>query len=124
MARTRITNSEVHDTFRPKSIGFGKTVQTNSKPAQDDFHLDRSRLGTHDEWDENAPNDWGGKGKYVPKKNDVLLNALGAMGDICAKSSNVYEDGKTSDTGSGPCCVPSAPSPYGRNPIYNKKRGE
>ena len=121
MAKKQIDNC-VHDTFRPRSIGFNRTVQTNSKPAQDNFHLDRSRLGTHEEYDPEVPNEWGGKGKYVKKPNDVQLNAIGAMGDICAKSSNVYEDGKDSNTGSGPCCAPSVYAPYSqRNPIYRKR---
>lgn len=121
MAKGKITNC-IHDTFRPRSIGFGKTIPVNSKPTQDNFHVDRSRLGVHEEYDPEVPNDWGGKGKYVSKPNDIQMNALGAMGDILAKSSNAYECGPTDETGSGPCCIPSSPSPYGRrNPIYRKR---
>lgn len=109
------------DVFRPRNAGK-VTIPVNAKPTQDQFHLDRSRLGVHEEWDETAPNDWGGKGKMVTVQNDVLQNAVASCGDIRTRSSNVYEDGESNNSGSGPCCVPSVPLPYGgRNPLLRKK---
>jgi hypothetical protein len=103
-------------------VGNGVTAPFNSKPTQDNFHVDHARLGTHEEYDPTVPNEWGGTGKYVAVQNNVLSNALSTMGDIKARSSNVYEDGKTGDTAAGPCCVPSIGSPYGgRNPIFRKR---
>lgn len=113
----------VHDTFRSRSAGM-INVPVNSKPAFDQFHVSRERLGTHEEFDPEAPNDWGGKGKYVPTQNDIRRNALAAMGDIRAKSSFRNPDNGQEDTGTGPCCVPYSSAPYGRNPMYRKQRGE
>jgi hypothetical protein len=65
-----IPSEQVHDTFRRRS--YGKIdAPTNSKPMDDSFHVDRSRLGVHSEWDETAPNEWGGKGKVVEVSNDT-----------------------------------------------------
>ena len=117
-----ITN-QIHDQFRRRS--FGKVdAPSNSKPMDDDFHVDRSRLGVHDEYDPEAANDWGGHGKFVPVANNIRLNAIGAMGDIRAKSSNVSPDAPSDNTGTGPCCVPSPYPPAGMNPMYRKRRGE
>src|ERR1700676_526954 len=99
-----IPSERVHDNFRSKS--FGKVnAPANDKPATDNFYLDRSRLGVHSEWDETAPNDWGGKGKMVEVSNDIRLNAIGAMGDLRAKASYRNTDNPSSETGTGPCCI-------------------
>ena len=114
-------SDRVTDVFRPRS--GGKTeILTNSKPATDDFHIDRARLGTHPEWDENEPNDWGGKGKSVERPNSIMDNCRGAMGGIGYKSSyrSVHAPAKPTNT-EGPCCPPS---PYGRdaeNPLTRLK---
>lgn len=116
-------SERVHDVFRRKS--FGKVdMDANSKPATDDFHIDRSRLGVHDEYDPEAPNDWGGKGKFVPKPNDIRLNVISSMGDLRRKSSYASVDGPSNDTGTGPCCIPAPYPPSGMNPMYKKRRGE
>jgi hypothetical protein len=117
-----ITNN-IHDEFRRKS--FGKVdAPANSKPYDDNFHVDRSRLGVHSEYDDKAPNEWGGKGKMVEVSNDIRLNAIGAMGDLRAKSSNRYTENPTSETGTGPCCIPTPYPPNAVNPMYRKRRGE
>ena len=116
-------SEQVHDVFRRRN--FGKVdVEANSKPATDNFHIDRSRLGVHDEFDPDAPNEWGGKGKLVPVPNDIRRNAIGAMGDICAKSSDASLDAPSNNTGTGPCCIPAPYPPSGMNPMYKKRRGE
>lgn len=110
------------DTFRRRGAG-NVSIPVNSKPMDDSFHVDRSRLGTHEEYDPDAPNEWGGKGKYVETPNDIRRNAVAHAGDLRALSSNKNPDSGQKDTGTGPCCVPSGYPPYGRNPIY-RKRGE
>ena len=79
-------SNKVHDKFRERSAGL-IDIPTNSKRVFDQFHVSRERLGSHEEYDAEVPNDWGGKGKYVEKPNDIRRNAIGAMGDILAKSS-------------------------------------
>ena len=113
-------SERVHDTFRSRSAGNVR-VPTNAKPLDDNFHVDRSRLGEHEEYDPEAKNDWGGKGKMVRVANDIRLNALSAMGDLRAKSSNRDPDQDESNTGTGPCCAPAPYAPYGKNPIYRKR---
>ena len=110
----------IHDRFRSRNAG-NVSIPVNSRPATDSFHVDRSRLGVHQEWDENAPNEWGGKGKYVEEPNDIRLNAISAMGDLCAKSSNRNPENETRDTGSGPRCVPYLDPPSLVNPMYRKR---
>ena len=118
-----IPSNRVHDTFRPRN--YGKVdAPDNTKSAVDNFHIDRSRLGVHDEWDETVPNDWGGKGKMVQVANDIRLNAIGAMGDLRAKSSYASVDGPSDNTGTGPCCIPAPYPPSGVNPMCKKRRGE
>jgi len=103
----------------------GKTeMSTNSHSATSNFFVDRSRLGTHDEYDPDVKNDWGGMGKFVPKPNDIRLNAVSAMGDLRAKSSYRSVDALTNDTGTGPCCIPPSCPPNGMNPMYRKRNGE
>jgi hypothetical protein len=116
-------SERVTDVFRRKS--FGKVdAPANSKPATDNFHIDRARLGTHEEYDPEVKNDWGGMGKFVPKPNDIRLNAVAAMGDLRAKSSYANLNNPSSETGTGPCCIPSSCPPNGMNPMYRKRRGE
>lgn len=115
-------NNRVHDTFRSRNAG-NVSIPVNSKPLDDSFHIDRSRLGTHEEYDPEAKSDWGGKGKYVPVANDIRLNAIASMGDIRAKSSSRSLDQDESNTGTGPCCPSPSSPPYGKNPMYRKRRG-
>jgi len=113
--------NNISDTFRSRS-GGKVSIPTNSKPYDDSYHLDRSRLGVHQEWDPDAKNEWGGTGKMVEKPNDIRLNAIGAMGDIRAKSSNRQADSETNpDTGSGPCCAPTLYPPNRTNPMFRKR---
>jgi hypothetical protein len=116
-------SNKVHDTFRKRS-GGKVDIPVNSKPGFDQFHVSRERLGTHDEFDPEAANDWGGKGKYVQTPNDIRRNAIGAMGDLRAKSSFRNPDNETKDTGSGPCCAPSLYPPYSQNPMFKGRKGE
>ena len=116
-------NDAIHDTFRSVS-GGNVRIPVNSKPGFDDLHVDRSRLGVHEEWDPEAKNDWGGTGKYVETPNNIRLNVVGAMGDIAAKSSYRNADNETRDTGSGPRCTPVLYPPNSQNPMYRKKKGE
>lgn len=114
-------SERVHDVFRNRNAG-NVEIQTNSKPATDNFHIDRARLGTHEEYDPEAPNDWGGHGKFVPKPNSIMDNVRGAMGGIGVVSSykNVHEPAEPTHSETG-CC----PSPYygssARNPLMRKK---
>lgn len=113
-------SSKVRDTFRKKPAGLVE-AEFNDKPYCDNYHMDRSRLGTHSEWDPEAENEWGGKGATVEVPNNVRLNAMSAMGDICAKSSNVNPPAPSSDTGAGPHYIPASYPPYSRNPMFKKK---
>lgn len=114
---------QVHDTFRRRNAGK-VDAPFNSKRATDSFHVDRSRLGTHEEWDPEAKNEWGGTGKYVETPNNIRRNVVRAMGDLRAKASNRDLNAPSSDTGAGPHSVPSAYAPYGKNPMYKKRREE
>jgi hypothetical protein len=118
-----IPSERVHDNFRSRNYGKVEAPD-NTKPATDNFHIDRSRLGVHDEYDPEAPNEWGGTGKYVPVPNDIRLNALSAMGDLRAKSSNASVDAESDETGAGPRCILSPCPPAGTNPIYKKRKGD
>jgi len=115
-------SDRVHDVFRRKS-GGKVDISTNSKSATDNFHIDRARLGTHEEYDPAEPNEWGGTGKYVQKPNSIMDNCRGAMGGIGYKSSyrSVHEPAEPTDTeGPGACC----PSPFGvyaKNPLTRIK---
>lgn len=115
-------SNRVHDTFRQRSIGKGGTAPFNSKSSVDAFHVAQSRLGTHDEWNPDAKNDWGGTGKYEQQPNDIRRNAISAMGDIRAKSSYRNPGQETKGTGAGPCCEPTLYPPYSKNPMYKKRR--
>lgn len=115
----KITN-DIGDTFRPRSIGHGKTMPFNSKPATDNFHVDRSQLGEHEEWDDNAPNEWGGRGKTVPVKNSIMDNVRGAMGGIAAKSSSKCHE--SNECPANGCVAPYAYEPRPRgNPLMRRK---
>lgn len=116
-----VPSNRVHDTFRRRN--YGKVdAPDNTKSATDNFHIDRSRLGVHDEYDPDAPNDWGGKGRYVPAPNSIMDNVRGSMGGIgaCSSYKNVNDPAEPTKT-EGECCVPS---PYGRsakNPLTRTK---
>lgn len=118
-----ITNKGIHDKFRPRNAG-AIDIPVNAKPTEDSFHVDRSRLGVHSEWNDTAPNDWGGKGKTVEVSNNIRLNALAHMGDLRGKSSYRNVNNPESETGTGPCCIPSPYPPNAINPIFRKRRGE
>lgn len=115
-------SEQVRDTFRTRNAG-NVEIQNNSKPATDNFHIDRARLGVHEEYDPDVPNDWGGKGKVVPKTNSIMDNVRGAMGGCGAVSSfRSVHDPKDPTCTESPCC----PSPYSygssaRNPLTRKK---
>ena len=81
-------SEKVKDTFRPRNIGFDGTMPFNSKPATDDFHVDRERLGQHQEWDPEAPNEWGGRGDSVRTPNHIMHNVRRSVGDIKFRSSS------------------------------------
>lgn len=117
----RIINN-VHDTFRRRNAGKVE-APFNSKPATDDFHVDRSRLGFHEEWDPEARSDYGGKGKYVPVANSIMDNVRGAMGGIGAHASfrSVHELAEPTKTeGDAPCCTSDGYRPRS-NPLMRRK---
>lgn len=116
-------SNRVHDRYRFRNAGK-VSIPTNAKPAFDSFHVDRERLGTDEEWDPDAKNDWGGKGKFVPTPNRIRENAISAMGGLRAKSSDRDLNVPSDDTGAGPRSVPSPYAPYVRNPMYRKRAEE
>lgn len=107
---------KVHDEFRSRSIG-SRIAPFNSKPATDNFHIDRSRLGVHDEWDETVKNEWGGMGKIVTKPNSIMDNVRAGMGDLHHCSSSKNKDAPAEPTNGGPGCCPS---PYFSNSRLRK----
>ena len=116
-----IPSERVRDVFRKRDYGKIQCPE-NSKPATDDFHVDRSRLGMHEEYDPEAPNDWGGKGRYVPVHNSIMDNVRGAMGGIGARSSfrSVHEPAEPTKTEGppAPCCDFDRPR---NNPLMRRK---
>ena len=115
-------STRVHDTCRYKN-GGNVEISSNSKPTTDDFHVDRSRIGTHEEWDDNAPNDWGGKGKVVPVPNSIMDNVRGAMGGLAARSS--FNDMQRAECGgSRGCPTPLTYEPRPHNNPLMRKRGD
>jgi hypothetical protein len=101
-------NDQVHDEFRPRSIG-STTAPFNSKQATTAFFQDRSRLGMHEEYDPEVKNEWGGTGKFVPRQNSIMDNVRLGMGDLGHCSSNRNRDEPAKPTnGDVPCC----PSPF------------
>jgi hypothetical protein len=115
-------SNKVHDQFRSRSAGVVR-VPSNSKPANDDFHIDRSRLGVHEEYDPEAKNDWGGTGRFVERQNSITDNARASAGDIraCASYKNVHDPEKPTNSD----CMPCAPFPgrFRQNPI-NRRGGD
>ena len=107
--------------FRTKSGGKVE-ISSNSHSATSSFFVDRARLGTHPEWDENEPNEWGGKGKSVERSNSIMDNVRGAMGGIGYKSSyrSVHEPAEPTCT-EGPCCAPTPFGRYAKNPLTRLK---
>lgn len=116
-------SEKVHDRYRSVS-GGNVSIPVNSRRLNDPAYVDQSRLGVHEEWDPDAKNDWGGTGKMVETPNNVRLNAIGAMGDICAKSSNRNPENEVRDTGAGPRCTPVLYPPNSTNPMYRRRKGE
>lgn len=117
-------SEQVTDVFRRRNYGKVEACDNTKSATDSNFYIDRSRLGVHDEYDPEAKNDWGGTGRFVPKPNDIRLNAVAAMGDLRAKSSYASVDGPSNDTGTGPCCIPSPYPPSGMNPMYRKRKGD
>lgn len=115
--------NNISDEFRERSGGKIR-IPVNSKPATDNFHVDRSRLGTHEEYDPTVKNDWGGTGKYVEHENSIMDNVRGAMGGLAAHASyrSVHEPNEpTLADGS------NIPSPDIRESRYNplmRRRGD
>lgn len=116
-------SEKVHDTVRKVSAGK-VDIPTNSKPYNDNFHIDRSRLGEHYEYDPEAKNDYGGKGNHVRVPNSIRRNAIGSMGDLRARATYKDETQPGNNTGSEPCCVPEPYPPYSKNPMFTKRKGE
>ncbi len=97
--------------FRPKSGGKVQ-ISSNSHPATDNFHIDRSRLGTHEDYDPEVKNEWGENGKFVEKPNSIMDNVRSTMGGIGRLGS--YKSIHN----------PVCPSPYtraGRNPLTTRR---
>jgi len=67
----------VRDNFRMRD-GGDVEIPVNSKSSTDDFHLDRSTLGTHTEYDPTI----GKYGECVQKQNHVKQHARETMGDL------------------------------------------
>lgn len=67
----------VHDNFRMRD-GGDVEIPMNSKSSTDNFHLDRSTLGTHTEWDPTKDE----YGDYVEVQNHVKQHARDSMGDL------------------------------------------
>jgi hypothetical protein len=116
-------SNRVTDVFRRKN--YGKVdAPANSKAATSDFFIDRSRLGTHEEYDPSVANEWGGTGRYIQKPNSIMDNVRGAMGGIGYKSSyrSVHEPAEPTSTEGPGCCS----TPFGRdakNPL-TRLRGD
>jgi len=111
-------SNRVMDNFRSKN--FGKIdAPANSKPATDSFHVDHSRLGVHEEYDCEAPNDWGGKGKFVERPNSIMDQTRASVGDIRRQGS--YRDLNAPATPTGIDCCPSPYPPARMNPLTSRR---
>lgn len=82
MARKKRSNmpepsDQVHDNYRMRD-GGDVQIPMNSKSSTDNFHLDRSTLGTHTEWDP----DKGEYGGVVEVQNHIKQHARDSMGDL------------------------------------------
>lgn len=88
----------VHDEYRMRNAGKVE-APFNSKSSTDNFHVDRSRLGTHPEWDANG---------YKEVPNHIKENARRNVGGLKFKSSFV-DLNAPAECGNDTCCP--APSP-------------
>ena len=84
----------VHDIYRSKNAGV-VNVPMNDKPYDDNFHLDRSTLGTHPEWNPTK----GKYGQYVEVEEDILKNVRSQMGELKHRSSSRRDHGKANIPG-------------------------
>lgn len=109
----------VSDVFRPRDAGDVE-VPMNSKSATSDFYVDRSRIGTHEEW-EPSKNPMK-PGRIVQVKDSIMDNARASIGAMGAKGS-FADRGKLADkpVRSNGCGVPCGAS--SRNPL-TKRRGD
>ena len=114
-------SEKVHDVYRRRNYGV-VNAQDNTKPTTDSFHVDRSRLGEHEEYDPEAKNDWGGTGKYVKKPNSIMDNVRREMGDLghCSSFKDVNAPAEPTNTD---CCPGFMSYPGARNPV-RRRRGD
>lgn len=96
-------SDQVHDTYRERNAGL-VNVPMNSKSSTDNFHVDRSRLGTHGEWE--------GEG-YRQVPNHIKEKARREIGELKQKSSFTNLNAKP-ECGIDICCEP-------QNPLYKKR---
>ena len=100
----------VRDEFRMRNAGLVE-APFNSKSSTDNFHVDRSRLGTHEEYvPSSKPNEFG---RYEKVSNHIKESARRNMGDLKQRSSFVDINAKA-DCGTDTCCEPV-------NPLYKKR---
>ena len=108
----------VHDEFRERNAGV-VDVPMNSKRSTSNFYLDRSTLGTHDEYRPDPKSPFGGK--YVTEQNHIKQMARDSMGDL--KRSPASREGTrdreqrgfrcaTGRHGAGQCNCPSSVRGY------------
>ena len=96
-------SDQVHDEFRMRNAGLVE-VPMNSKSSTDNFHVDRSRLGTHGEYTGNG---------FSQVPNHIKEAARRNVGDLKFRSSFVDINAKP-ECGTDTCC--EAP-----NPLYKKR---
>ena len=116
-------SERVVDGFRSKNYGKVDMPANSKRVADSSFFIDQSRLGTHEEYDPEAKNDWGGTGKFVEKPNSIMDNVRSTMGGIgCLGSYKSVHEPVMPTNLNEPCC-PSMPTWAGRNPLTTR-RGE
>lgn len=91
-------SDRVHDEFRMRNAGL-VDAPFNSKSSTDNFHVDRSRLGTHTEYTGNG---------FSQVTNHIKEAARRNIGELKQKSSFV-DINAPADCGTDTCC--SAPNP-------------
>ena len=102
------------DEFRMRNAGVVE-VPMNSKRSTGNFYLDRSTLGTHEEFEPSSdPNKFG---KYVEKQNHMKQMARDSMGELRrVPASREGTEGQrnqgfrnvTGKHGASGCCVPTS----------------
>ena len=88
----------VHDEYRMRNAGKVE-VPMNSKSSTDNFHVDRSRLGTHGEFTERG---------YEQVPNHIKEKARRNIGELKQKSSFV-DINAPAGCGTDICCGPTNP---------------